>query len=524
MAFIARFLALIIALLVLAGPPAIVSAAERSWSERQVGPIVVRYVGDNPAELAWYADAAGQAYADVQDVFSVALRESNVAPRSNIVISLYGDDAAFSEANPIAAREEGVLGHANPVSGEIGIGVARLRDKPEITRRDSLRHELTHIVLGDLSNQRLPIGFQEGIAQYLERDLDQRRRFAAALRKASAANQLLTFEELNRQRPFLARAPLAYPESYSMVVYLAGQYGFGQVLRLVQATRDATTFDDVTQRAFSRSLADLETEWRAFLPGFLDQGWVRNDLDLWDLSEPRQQLASGQYYEARDGLERAERLFVSVGRPDRAAQARADRERAQSGVEAADLTRDGTAALSVYDYDSAANLLGQAEGRWRDVGDDRRGTFAGEAAAQAREGQAAASQLGEARRQLDGWHFQAADDLAFAAGQALSDLGDEARTEEARQMIADAHQLRTRLGQAALGSGAVGVAGLGLVWLVGARRRKPLAPELRSPALTQRSSDLSSPSQPPLPQAGEGEPAPVSCLLSPVSSPKDWSL
>ena len=56
----------------------IVSAAERSWSERQVGPLVVRYVGDNPAELAWYADAAAQAYADVQDVFSVALQESSV--------------------------------------------------------------------------------------------------------------------------------------------------------------------------------------------------------------------------------------------------------------------------------------------------------------------------------------------------------------------------------------------------------------------------------------------------------------
>src|SRR6266496_3297450 len=101
MAFIARSLALIVALLVLAGPPAVVSAAERSWSERREGPLVVRYVGNDPAELAWYADAAAQAYADVQDVFSVALRESNLPPRSSIVISLYGDDAAYGEANPI---------------------------------------------------------------------------------------------------------------------------------------------------------------------------------------------------------------------------------------------------------------------------------------------------------------------------------------------------------------------------------------------------------------------------------------
>src|SRR3954447_2864104 len=148
MALVVRSLALLVTVLVLVSPPASVSAAERSWSERQAGPLVVRYVGDNQAEFAWYADAAEQAYRDVQDVFNSALQANNVAPRGRITISLYGDDDAYAEANPVAAREEGVLGHANPVAGEIGIGVARLRERSEQTRRDSLRHELTHIVLG----------------------------------------------------------------------------------------------------------------------------------------------------------------------------------------------------------------------------------------------------------------------------------------------------------------------------------------------------------------------------------------
>ena len=139
MAVTARFLALFLTLLlVLAGQPATVSAAERSrgersWSERQVGSLVVRYVGPDQAEFAWYADVADQSYRDVTDIFSVALRESGVEPRTEIVITLYGDDDAYAEANPVAAREEGVLGHANPVAGEIGIAVARLRDKSEAT-------------------------------------------------------------------------------------------------------------------------------------------------------------------------------------------------------------------------------------------------------------------------------------------------------------------------------------------------------------------------------------------------------
>src|SRR3954451_10376407 len=287
MALIPRLLALVaLACLVLAGQPATVSAAEpsrdgRSWSERQVGSLVVRYVGPDQAEFDWYAGVADQAYRDVQDIFSVALAESGVPARTGIVITLYGDDDAYIEANPVAAREEGLLGHANPVAGQIGIAVARLRDKAEATRRDSLRHELTHVVLGDLSTQRLPIGFQEGIAQYVEQDPEQRRRFAATLKRAADAGQLLHFLDLNRQRPFLAQAPLAYPESYAMVVFLAEQYGFGKVVRLVEATRDAATLDEATRRAFERSVPDLENEWLAFLPAFLDQGGTRNDLDLW---------------------------------------------------------------------------------------------------------------------------------------------------------------------------------------------------------------------------------------------------
>jgi hypothetical protein len=367
----------------------------------------------------------------------------------------------------------------------------------------------------------LPIGFQEGIAQYMERDTDQRRRFAATIRQGMDAGQLLHFADLNRSRPFLARARLAYPESYSMVVYLAGRYGFGQVIHLVEATRDADTLDAAATAVLGRSMADLEQEWLAFLPSFLDQDWARNDLDLWDLAIPQQQLAVGQYAAARENLERAERLFTNVGRDDRAAEARADRDRAQTGIEATDLTRDGTAALSVYDYDSAATLLGQAEQRWRDVGDAQRSALAGEAATQARDGQAATAQLDDARRQLDGWHFQEADEQAFAAGQALSDLGDAPRTEEARQVMVDAQQLRTRLGLAAVGSGAVGVTGLGAAWLFGRRRRRPHTPPLPRPHAGEGEQHL------PLPLGegwGEGADDVSPAVPNGVGPRQDWSL
>ena len=68
-------------------------------------------------------------------------------------------------------------------------------------------------------------------------------------------------------------------------------------------------------RALARRTS--RADWRAFLPGYLDEGWASNDLDLWGLAEPRRLLGEGKYAEARDLFDRAEPLFTSVGRADR---------------------------------------------------------------------------------------------------------------------------------------------------------------------------------------------------------------
>jgi hypothetical protein len=487
---IPRLLALLVALLVLTGQPALVIAAERHQQEQRSGPLVMRYVGDDEAERIWYFAAVEQAYEDVQDVLAVPLRETNTPTRDEIVVTLYGDDQEYTRANPVAGREDGVLGHANTSAGVIGVAAARLRDKSEGFRRDAIRHELTHVALGDLSNQRLPIGFQEGIAQYLERDLDQRQRFASTVRRGRDEGVLLSIQDLNRQRPFLSAAGLSYPQSYSFVVFLAERYGFGRVLDLVTTTRDATTLDEAVTRVFERSLTELEADWKAFLPGYLDQTWARNDLDLWDLAAPRQHLEGGKFAEARDLYDRAEALFVSMERPDRVDLVRTERQRAVTGLEALDLTHRGMAALMAWEYDNAADLLGQAQQRWTDLGDRRRAELTGLGFNQARDGQAALAQLEEARSHLERWQFQPADDLAYEAGHALAELGDEARTEEARQVMRDAQDLRTRLGLAAAGGGVVSVGLVGLGWMVSRRRRQQPIPVRPGVAVMERDWSL----------------------------------
>jgi hypothetical protein len=170
-------------------------------------------------------------------------------------------------------------------------------------------------------------------------------------------------------------------------------------------------------------------------------------------------------------------VFASLNRTDRMAQLQPERQRAVTGIEALDFTQRGMAALTASQYPEALDLLGGAERRWTELGDTRRASLASLARAQAEDGQGAVQQLEEARRQLDGWHFQAADDLAYEAGQVLAELGDEARTEEARQVMRDAQELRTQLGLTAAGGGVAGVGLLGVVWIASRRRRpRPVAP------------------------------------------------
>ena len=448
-------------LLTLAAPAA---QAAPEWAERETEYLRLRYLAADETEVAWYAGFVQDAYLYVSDVFGHA-------PRSGIVVTFYSDETAYTAANPLGG-EEGVLAHATPSTREVGLALWRLRQQSEGLRRDAVRHELAHVVLGELSDQRLTIGFHEGLAQYVEQDGEQRAKLVQALRRGVEAGRLLDFADLNRQRPFLARAGVAYPQSYAVAYFLAERYGFGHLVRLVGFSREEQELDAAVRRAFDRSLAELEGEWRAWLPGYLAGGSNRNELDLWDMAEPRRLLAESKYAEAREGLERAERLFADLGRAEKLEQARAYLRQSSAGLEATDLGRRGTTALEGYDYDTAAELLGQAEALWTIVGDDSRRQQVGAGVEQARRGAEALNRLEGARAALEAWQISEASAAAYEAGLAFSELGDAGRVEQANAVLDEVRTLQTRAGLLAIGGGAIGLGGLVAAWQVGRRSRR----------------------------------------------------
>ena len=476
---------LLVSLVVFLASAAPAVRAEPQWLERRTEYLVLRFTPTDEAEVGWYGAFVEDVYRHVSDIFGDQ-------PRPGVVVTFYPDEGAYAEANPLAGREDGVLAHARPLTREIGLALSRLRKQPEGLRRDAVRHELTHIVLGELSDNKLSIGFHEGLAQFLEQDGEQRAKLVRLLRRGAEAGQLLTFAELNRQRSFLARAGVAYPQSYAVVHFLSERYGFGHLVRMVRFLPTEQGLGEAIQRAFGRSLEELEAEWRASLPTFLDGGWQRNALDDWDMTEPRQQLAEGKYAEARDGFERAVRLFGDLGRPERLERARAYLQQSTHALEAIEVNRRGSVALDDRDYTAAAELLSQAETLWSSVGDAGRHQVARTDLELARRGLSAAERLALARAQIESWRFLEARASALEAGTVFVELGDGPRTEEANVVLEEAQALQTRLGMAAVGGGAVGLTAIGLAWTFGRRPRGAgHTPRRMPPALAAREQDWS---------------------------------
>ncbi|MGE3912989.1 MAG: hypothetical protein AB7K36_26765, partial [Chloroflexota bacterium] len=125
-------------------------------------------------------------------------------------------------------------------------------------------------------------------------------------------------------------------------------------------------------------------------------------------------------------------------------------------------------------------------------GDGRRADLAAAGLMRAMDGQRAVDQVAEARQLLAGWQFQAADDLAYEAGQVLAELGDSHATAEATEVMRQARQLRTDLGLAAAGGGVASVALLSLTWVLLRRRQlKQMKPATPRPGVAVMEQDWS---------------------------------
>ncbi|MBX5490407.1 MAG: hypothetical protein IRZ14_04555 [Chloroflexi bacterium] len=434
------------------------SAAAEDWQTRTTQHFIIYYA---PAD----AGTAQQYAAFVDDLYAYVAMLFDHGPSAPVPLRLYSTVDAYGEANPVARFVSGVVAHADPRRGEIGIATPRLaRSSPEQIR-DTLRHELMHLVATELSGDRLPIAFQEGLAQYAERESSQRRELVQALAVARAEGRLLGWEELNDPRRFLSRINIAYPQALSMVAFLFDREGPAAFKRfLVSLHTDTASWQDTLAAVYGRSVSELEAEWQSYLPTYLAQGWQRNALEALDLTVAQARLEAGDYEAARARYAEAHRLHTELGQTRWAAEAARGQERAEHLLAAGDLARQGRAALAERSYTRAADLLEQAEARYAAAAADSPRAELAQPLEAARLGAEAEASLLAAQSLVAGWRYPEARARAQEAAVRYRELNDLANWQQALTVQEAAEAGQRRLALLLLATGALLLAAVSARW------------------------------------------------------------
>ena len=141
--------------------------------------------------------------------------------------------------------------------------------------RDTLSHELTHLIIGGASKNTVPIWLHEGIAKYAETawradpglgiTVEQQQR----LRDAAKKGTLVPFEKMH---PSMAKLPtqemtsLAFAEVFTFIEFLVERKGWASMRRVLKEMSNGLTDAEAIEVVHELSLKKLERRWKKALP------------------------------------------------------------------------------------------------------------------------------------------------------------------------------------------------------------------------------------------------------------------
>src|SRR5687768_1129682 len=120
-----RVVFLLLALLAIPRPVAVLAQSEQSITTQY---FTIYYPEGEERTAQWYAGFADEAHVSVSELLGAD-------PLYGMTLRIYGSEAEYRRANPIAGLHPGVLAHAIPELNEVGVAVERIREQaPEIAR------------------------------------------------------------------------------------------------------------------------------------------------------------------------------------------------------------------------------------------------------------------------------------------------------------------------------------------------------------------------------------------------------
>jgi tetratricopeptide (TPR) repeat protein len=227
-------------------------SAETDFAQRESSHFVLHYEGKQTSEAF-----RGQILTALESDYDDLTRDLGAAPRDNILVTLYTEQAFFD-----VTRAPSWSGALN--DGKLRIPISGLSSMtPELAR--VLKHELAHSFINQISANRCPPWLHEGIAQLLEpKSLGSEGHQLAQLFN-SQRNIPLNALEGSFLRFSGVEAYVAYAESLAAVSYINDSYGMGDLQKILQLLGQGSSTEAALRATIHSDYGQLESELAKYL-------------------------------------------------------------------------------------------------------------------------------------------------------------------------------------------------------------------------------------------------------------------
>ncbi len=381
-------------------------------------------------EAEVYTAFIDQVYKDLVAVFEVELE-------TPINLRLFPTEESYYEVNPLAEQISGVIAHALNSREEIAIALPRTRPLSEEEIANNIRHELTHFFASFLSDSKLNTGFQEGIAQYLEKPVDSAGNNPAALSGIYQEERLLTWAQLNDAEQVFGEPDVAYPQALSMTAFLIDRYGFPDFLEFIKASATEPGYRSALEAAYGESADVLEAEWLEYLPEYLAGRWQVNSIYAYDLSRVTQLVEHGAYSDAETELIEIITLLESTDQTETLTEAEALLAKANKGQVANALGNETRESMLASDYALTISKANAAIAAYEELGYRDRIPEIQIYIQRAELGQNALAQLDYGEELLDSFRFFEAEKQIYNATALLQSLNNQIAAQRGEELLAE---------------------------------------------------------------------------------------
>ncbi len=410
----------------------------REWQSASSGPVTVLMQPNDRLAATSFLDAYGR-FAEIA-IDEIGLLLDLPDPEQPVLLQVFSERHVYDAAVDAVGRRDldDVFAIADPARSTVLIPLEQFIELVPFDAENQLRHAIAHVLTWQASEGRIPRGFDEGFARYVERPLQPKMaRAASIVQGAAQSGSLISWSNMNRSVP-LDDDGLIEAQSYAVIGFLLQNHGLKRFQSLLTELRTADSWRNAINLAYAPATSDaLESQWREEIPLWAQGDWKFNLVAGFDLEPARDLLHRGNYNGAANALLVSEQLLSEIDDPDRLAAVTELKDQARIGGLAEAKMMEAQQALENFAYDRAFAAVEQASEQYDQLPPELRpGELIEEYRSLAQTGLTSSDQLEIARIQSGAWvDYPDARSAAVSAGTGFAALGDAENHQQAVSLI-----------------------------------------------------------------------------------------